>query len=87
MVVGEERDIALSMIRLWGPCARVTAYGYAKDYRTRSDPMRALKWTKVGQLIAQIETPSFPDSAQRGGKSEKPFLRLAAPPADAQAKR
>jgi hypothetical protein len=67
MLVDNHREIALSMIRFWGSRARSTARGYAQDHLRRSDAAQAQRWSKVGQIIAQIETPASAQPAQEDG--------------------
>jgi hypothetical protein len=81
MIVGNDRDIALSMIRFWGNSARSVAHSYAQDYVKRSDTGQAQKWSKVGQLITQIETPASAHSVQKESEySDRPVsLAVHAP--------
>ena len=54
MFKASERDIAQSMLRLWGPDAAQLASEYAASHRQMRNHLEAAKWQSVQGLIVQL---------------------------------
>jgi hypothetical protein len=54
MAIPSERDVAQSMIILWGKDAAQFAREYALEHERLSNPVKSTRWTIVEQLIAQM---------------------------------
>ena len=75
MTAASERELALSMMRLWGKDARQMARNYALDCWRKGDAEAYARWHSVEWIVEQTQTAPVPYAGTVSGRQPPPMVR------------